>query len=178
MLGRWSWFGLGETTVLTGYLTRLATSDDKFAFVLGDPLLYRLAETPEGVTEFRRAVDAIEWSEKERWAIELGVIYVLRRYSFLDIADVLTWIDDMLLRCTDEQLRLRAVLTRLAMLSGRGEFDAAMKGFVRCLSESRRGDDHLGYALVCMGLAEVAMFLGDRGLAESSYESAFETFKR
>lgn len=187
--------------VLTEYLARFCAAADKFGFVVADPWIYQSvafrAETDElgfpmtdplccqvimgapGLSDLKSVIKAVCVTPEEELAAELGIIYVFRRYANIPLSDLCQRVEALLPSCEHvEQLRVRARLTYCAVLGGMGYAEEARNGFAACVDELRSGDDHLAYALACMGLAEAAIVLGEPTIAEASYESALQTAKR
>jgi transcriptional regulator with PAS, ATPase and Fis domain/tetratricopeptide (TPR) repeat protein len=159
------------------FLQRLADSQDKFAFVLSEPLLHSASSDVEALREFYQSIEATSLEDNERSAVQLAALFVSRRHIDLRAAP---W-TDLIERCAqsqDQRTRIHACITRGAILSSLGETRLANDEFAKCIAATRATDDHFSYALACKGFADSAMILGLGNQAEVAYENALVTFRR
>jgi DNA-binding NtrC family response regulator/tetratricopeptide (TPR) repeat protein len=158
----------------------LLNSEDKFASILGCAHVHRIVGDREQRPGFRRELLDLVDSSIDRAAIDLGLLYVGRRFDSRPATALLNDVESIILgRETDEQLMLRARLTRAAILStNASDYRAALDEFKTCVSESMLGDDHFAYALANKGVGDVSLCLGLHSLAEEPFENALVTFRR
>lgn len=159
------------------YSRRLVASQDKFAFVLSDPLLHRVAADSELLATFDRVIEATVRDENDFDTVALATLFVTRRYIDLNLERWRT-IVERCRRSSEWRTQMYAEITSASILASVGDTRAAYGEFARCVTVSRATDDHFSYALACKGLGDSSMTLGLGDEAEVAYENALATFRR
>jgi DNA-binding NtrC family response regulator/tetratricopeptide (TPR) repeat protein len=164
---------------MTEYLKELLSAEDKFAFVVADPLSYRLACEQDSTERLRAHLRSANLSDRDAALVTLGILFVSRRQLDLRQTPWRQDVDSIIAKyAMDRFVRVRAGLTKAAILYTTGQIVASYEAFEASVLLVREGDDHFAYALGSKGLADAAMELGDHSSAQEHYENALATFRR